>query len=149
MQMIIVINSGVCMQYLCLSHRVQVARSAALARKLWLSALQHGQAAMLDKNWPSAERFFGCAFEIAKIRMNDRCRGQLSAFDEAPLVASAQYFAQALCELQRFEQANSVAQLVRHHLVRKIAQSKATENKSVCLQRYLNLMEPMKWQVLQ
>ncbi|BFM12907.1 hypothetical protein R50072_30600 [Simiduia litorea] len=129
------------MEYLCLRHRVQVARSAEVAQRLWRGAFCHGQDAYLRGHWQAAERFFGCTFAIAKIRMNDLSRGQLSAFDEAQLVISAEYFAQVLSQLSKFSEADSVLQFVRHHLLRKLAQENATQNKSACLKLYVKTID--------
>jgi len=129
------------MEYLCLRHRVQVARSAEVAQQLWRGAFCHGQDAYLRGHWQAAERFFGCTFAIAKIRMNDVSQGQLSAFDETQLVVSAEYFAQVLAQLSKFSEADAVLQFVRHHLLRKLAQKNSTQNKSSCLKLYVKTIE--------
>lgn len=117
------------MSYLCAAHRLQVSRSPELAHALWQGAFQQGQQAYLARDWPRARNFFGCAFDIAKVRLADAEQGLISPFNEVCLVASADYLARTLQQLWRLWEAEAVARFAHHHLARLQAQRHLTADR--------------------
>lgn len=122
------------MKYLCARHIDLLQNDEALALRLWHSAMQHGRSAQAENRWRMAQSFFGAAFEIAVIRLNDR---QTTGFAAMHLCDAARLLASCLCCLDEFDEAQDSLRFVHHFLLEEVNKPAASYDQKRALIRLL------------
>ena len=120
------------MSYLCEYHRNRVRRSVAAAQHLWADALWRGERAYWQGEWRRAGDYFGLAFTVAKLRLDDVSRGLMSGFGDFRLLQSCSYFRETMRHVDCLDEAEVALRFTcRHVRARAVEKQMTAENKNL------------------
>ncbi|PCK05169.1 MAG: hypothetical protein COA42_18520 [Alteromonadaceae bacterium] len=93
------------MKFLCEKHRQIVINDEANAISLWCSAYRNGQKEYERKNWSLARLFFGSAYEIALLCLQERSGRDSGLFSPAHMSEPGSQLVNIFCHLDDFDRA--------------------------------------------
>lgn len=121
------------MKYLCSYHQEAMKYNESAAVELWHSAMCHGKEAYDESNFRLAQSFFGSAFEISIIRLNEKA--DTESFSCQHLADSGRLLTNTLCCVDQFDEAEEILLFSHSFLLEALSDKKKTYDERRYLMR--------------